>query len=85
MLVMRAQNLGSAGVVINAHLRDGNGILSLNFPAFAHGCHAYGLQRRHNVVDFRCSITIDKVGSKGFSKLLKVSRRELEPSSPHAK
>lgn len=61
MLVARAQKLGSAGVVINAHLRDGNGILSLNFPAFAHGCHAYGLQRRHNVVDFRCSITIDRV------------------------
>ena len=61
MLVMRAQNLGAAGVVLNAHLRDGNAILSLNFPAFAHGCHAYGLQRRHNVVDFRCSITIDKV------------------------
>lgn len=32
-----------------------------SFPAFAHGCHAYGLQHRHNVVDFRCSITIDKV------------------------
>ena len=61
MLVRRAQKLGSAGVVIDAHLRDGNGISSLNFPAFAHGCHAYGLQRRHNVVDFRCSITIDKV------------------------
>jgi regulator of RNase E activity RraA len=61
MLVRRAQKLGSAGVVLNAHLRDGNGILSLNFPAFAHGCHAYGLQRRHNVVDFRCSITIGKV------------------------
>jgi 4-hydroxy-4-methyl-2-oxoglutarate aldolase len=61
MLVARAQKLGSAGVVINAHLRDCNGILSLNFPAFAHGCHAYGLQRRHNVVDFRCSITIDRV------------------------
>ena len=61
MLVMRAQNLGAAGVVLNAHVRDGNAILSLNFPAFAHGCHAYGLQRRHNVVDFRCSITIGKV------------------------
>jgi 4-hydroxy-4-methyl-2-oxoglutarate aldolase len=61
MLVRRAQKLGAAGVVLNAHLRDGNGILSLDFPAFAHGCHAYGLQRRHNVVDFHCSITIEKV------------------------
>jgi regulator of RNase E activity RraA len=61
MLVTRAQKLGAAGVVIDAHLRDGNGILALNFPAFAHGCHAYGLQGRHNVVDFRCSITIGNV------------------------
>jgi 4-hydroxy-4-methyl-2-oxoglutarate aldolase len=61
MLVIRAQKLGAAGVVLNAHLRDGNGILSLNLPAFAHGFRAYGLQGRHNVVDFRCSITIDKV------------------------
>jgi 4-hydroxy-4-methyl-2-oxoglutarate aldolase len=61
MLVTRALKLGSAGVVIDAHLRDGNGILALNFPAFAHGFHAYGLQGRHNVVDFRCSITIGKV------------------------
>ena len=44
LLATRAQKLGSAGVVINAHLRDANGILSLNFPAFAHGCYAYGLQ-----------------------------------------
>jgi 4-hydroxy-4-methyl-2-oxoglutarate aldolase len=61
MLVTRAQKLGAAGVVINAHIRDGNGILALNLPAFAHGSYAYGLQRRHNVVDFRCSIKIGSV------------------------
>jgi len=61
MLVMRAQKLGAAGVVINAHIRDCNGILTLNIPAFAHGSYAYGLQRRHNVVDFRCSIKIGEV------------------------
>ena len=61
MLVTRAQKLGAAGVVINAHIRDANGILALNIPAFAHGSYAYGLQRRHNVVDFRCSIKIGNV------------------------
>jgi regulator of RNase E activity RraA len=64
MLVMRAKRLGAAGVVINAHIRDGNGIIALGIPAFAHGSHAYGLQRRHNVVDFRCSITIGEVRIK---------------------
>ena len=61
MLISRAQRRGAAGVVINAHIRDANGILKLDIPAFAHGSYAYGLQRRHNVVDFRCSITIGKV------------------------
>lgn len=58
MLVERAMKRGAAGVVVNAHVRDGNGIMSLGIPAYAHGTYAYGLQRRHNVVDFRCSIKI---------------------------
>jgi regulator of RNase E activity RraA len=61
MLVTRAHKLGAAGVVLNAQLRDDAGILALNIPAFSRGVHAYGLQRRHNVVDFRCSITIGNV------------------------
>ena len=61
MLVTRAKRLGAAGVVINAHIRDGIGISALGIPAFAHGSYAYGLQRRHNVVDFRCSITIGSI------------------------
>lgn len=61
MLVTRARALGAAGVVLNAHVRDANGILELNIPAFAHGTYAYGLQGRHNVVDYRCSISIGHV------------------------
>lgn len=61
MLILRARNLGAAGVVINAHIRDANGIVALGIPAFVHGSYAYGLQRRHNVVDFRCSIKIGSV------------------------
>jgi regulator of RNase E activity RraA len=60
MLIMRAQRRGAAGIVLNAHIRDANGILGLHIPTFARGTYAFGLQRRHNVVDFRCSITIGK-------------------------
>lgn len=61
MLTLRAQKLGAAGVVINAHIRDANAILAIGMPVFAHGSFGYGLQRRHNVVDFRCPITIGNV------------------------
>jgi 4-hydroxy-4-methyl-2-oxoglutarate aldolase len=61
MLALRARKRGAAGVVVNAHVRDVNGILALDMPAFARGSYAYGLQQRHNVVDFRCSITIGKL------------------------
>lgn len=61
MLILRARTLGAAGIVINAHIRDANTIVGLGIPVFVHGTYAYGLQRRHNVVDFRCSITIGKV------------------------
>ena len=64
MLVTRAHKLGAAGIVINAHIRDANGILKVGIPTFVHGTYAYGLQRRHNVVDFRCSITIGNVRIK---------------------
>lgn len=58
LLSARVKRIGAAGVVLNAHVRDANAILELGLPTFAHGTHAYGLQGRHNVVDYRCSITI---------------------------
>lgn len=61
MLVTRAKFRGAAGMVINGHIRDASGINSLDIPVYAHGSYAYGLQGRHNVVDFRCSITVGKV------------------------
>jgi regulator of RNase E activity RraA len=64
MLILRARKLGAAGIVLNAHVRDANTILALGLPTFAHGSYAYGLQRRHNVVDYRCSITIGTVRIK---------------------
>jgi 4-hydroxy-4-methyl-2-oxoglutarate aldolase len=38
-----------------------NVVLETGFPAFAHGTYAYGLQGRHNVVDYRCSIKVGNV------------------------
>ncbi|MFL6654836.1 MAG: RraA family protein [Sulfurifustis sp.] len=60
-LTLRARKLGAAGAVLNAHIRDANAIRAQNLPVFAHGSYAYGLQGRHNVVDYRCSITVGKV------------------------
>ncbi|AJK48345.1 RraA family protein [Burkholderia plantarii] len=61
LLASRVKKIGAAGVVLNAHVRDANAIGELGLPVFAHGTHAYGLQGRHNVVDFRCSIRIGEV------------------------
>lgn len=61
LLILRARKLGAAGVVLNAHIRDANDVLEGSIPVFAHGSYAYGLQRRHNVVDYRCSIRIGDV------------------------
>jgi 4-hydroxy-4-methyl-2-oxoglutarate aldolase len=60
-LSLRSQKLGAAGAVINGCIRDANRVQELNFPVFTHGTYAYGLQRRHNVVDYRCSIKIGEV------------------------
>jgi regulator of RNase E activity RraA len=60
-LSMRSQQLGAAGAVVNGCIRDANRVRELNFPVFTHGTYAYGLQRRHNVVDYRCSIKIGEV------------------------
>ena len=61
MLATRAQKLGAAGVVLNAHVRDAIGIEALGLPVFCHGSYAHGLQGRHNVVDYRCSINVGGV------------------------
>ncbi|MCR9256710.1 MAG: RraA family protein [Alphaproteobacteria bacterium] len=60
MLITRAKALGAAGMVINGNVRDANGIVDLDIPVFSHGSYAYGLQGRHNVVDYRCSIVVGK-------------------------
>lgn len=61
LLILRARQLGAAGVVLNAHIRDAGEVATFGVPTFSHGTYAYGLQRRHNVVDYRCSITFGNV------------------------
>lgn len=60
-LSMRALKLGAAGAVINGSVRDITRVLELGMPTFTQCNYAYGLQRRHNVVDYRCSIRIGEV------------------------
>jgi 4-hydroxy-4-methyl-2-oxoglutarate aldolase len=61
MLVLRAQQRGATGIVLNACVRDVRAMRALGIPVFSRGAYAYGLQGRHNVVDFRCSIKIGDV------------------------
>lgn len=61
LLSTRLKSLGAAGAVINARVRDACVIRELGFAAFSLGAHAYGLQGRHNVVDYRCSIKFGEV------------------------
>ncbi len=61
MLTLRIAKRGAAGIVLNANVRDVRGIRAVDIPVFARGAYAYGLQGRHNVVDFRCSIRVGGV------------------------
>ena len=64
VLILRAQKLGAAGIVLNARVRNAKPTLELNIPVFSRGSYAHALQQRHNVVDFRCSITVEGVRVK---------------------
>lgn len=61
LLIARAKRLGAAGVVLNGFLRTPSEREDIGVPIFARGIYGFGLQERHNVVDFRCPITIGGV------------------------
>ena len=61
MLITRAHALGAAGLVVNGNVRDVQGIGAVDVPVFCRGTYAYGLQGRHNVVDYRCTIKVGHV------------------------
>ncbi len=61
LMSTRAVKLGAAGAVVDGYLRDTNGILALNFPAFAYGSYAQDQGPRGKVLDFRIPLEIDGV------------------------
>jgi regulator of RNase E activity RraA len=61
LMSTRAMYLKCSGVVLDGYLRDTKEILSLNFPAFAHGHYAPDQAGRGKVVDFRVPIEIGGV------------------------
>ncbi|RMF76130.1 MAG: RraA family protein [Chloroflexi bacterium] len=64
LMSTRAQYLGAAGAVLDGYLRDTNGILKLNFPAFAYGSYAQDQGPRGKVIDFRTPLQIGQVRIK---------------------
>ena len=61
LMSTRAIKLGAAGVVLDGHVRDTNGILSLGFPCFCSGRYAKDQGPRGKVIDYRCEITLADV------------------------
>ncbi len=58
LMTARALKLGAAGAVLDGYLRDGQGIMEQNFPAFAYGSYAQDQGPRGKVIDFRAPIEI---------------------------
>ena len=59
LMTTRAIKLGAAGAVVDGYLRDTNGILAQNFPAFSYGSYAQDQGPRGKVIDFRVPIEIE--------------------------
>lgn len=62
LMSARAIKLGAAGAVVDGYLRDINGILAQNFPAFSYGSYAQDQGPRGKVIDFRVPIEIEGIG-----------------------
>lgn len=61
LMTTRARHLGAAGAVLDGYLRDTNGILDQDFPAFAYGGYAQDQGPRGKVIDFRVAIEMNGV------------------------
>ncbi|MCY3866667.1 MAG: RraA family protein [Chloroflexi bacterium] len=61
LMSTRAIKLGAAGAVVDGYLRDTNGILAQNFPAFSYGSYAQDQGPRGKVIDFRVPIEIEGI------------------------
>lgn len=61
LMSVRAQHLKAAGAIVNGYSRDTNEILRLKFPTFSKGTYAQDQGIRGKVIDYHCSIEINKV------------------------
>ena len=61
LMSIRAQQLGSAGAVLNGYSRDTKGVLELGFPTFSYGSYSQDQLPRGKVVDFGSSIQMNGV------------------------
>lgn len=61
LLTATARTRGAAGAVINGYHRDTPKVLEQNWPVFSRGRFCQDSAVRTQVVDFRCTIEIDKV------------------------
>jgi len=56
-----ARNRGAVGAVVDGYSRDTPGILKLDFPTFSYGRYAQDQRPRGKVIDFRCTLEIERV------------------------
>ena len=61
LMTARALNLGAAGAVLDGYLRDAQGIMEQDFPAFAYGSYGQDQGPRGKVIDFRAPLEIGAV------------------------
>lgn len=61
LLTATARTRGAVGAVLDGYTRDTPQVLAQNFPVFARARWAQDSSIRTNVIDFRCTIEIEKV------------------------
>ena len=57
----RAQQLKSAGAVVNGYIRDTNGIRRLGYPVFSYGSYAQDQAPRGKVIDYNVPVLFGQV------------------------
>ncbi|MCG9629022.1 RraA family protein [Vibrio mediterranei] len=61
ILIERARIKGAKGIILNSCIRNKLASVNVGLPIFSRGSYCYGLQKKHNIVDYRCKIDIDGV------------------------
>ena len=58
LMSTRAKILGANGAVVNGYIRDTQGIIAMNFPAFGRGRYAQDQGPRGQVIDYNVAVEI---------------------------